>query len=130
MKTKQTGSIVVKYLTESSPDAFLGMTRKLRKNYHPRSGRAAVLCPKCKGFGGWHLEVDAYGPGKHFDCSCSQCNGWGWVDRDSLDATCIHNYKEITQAECRRRGVSHFGNCYHVCRCPKCGAITAYDSSD
>jgi|GEM_PF-2223802 hypothetical protein len=43
---------------------------------------------------------------------------------------CKHEYREMEQGECRERGISHFGHCYHVCECNKCKHIWSYDSSD
>ncbi len=86
------------------------------------------LCPVCKGYGGWNLRLDAYGPGQHFQAHCSQCNGWGWVSE--CDRDCVHDSKELSQAECRDRKIEHWGMCYHVYVCTKCGRIRAYDSSD
>lgn len=44
-------------------------------------------------------------------------------------AICFHTYEEIGVEEARKNGVEHFGNCYHVCKCSKCGHLWAYDSS-
>jgi len=85
-------------------------------------------CPKCKGHGKWNLTVDAYGPGTHFQQCCGQCNGWGWVAE--ADLTCMHEYAEISQAQCKKRGIQHWGSCWHVYACTKCDRITAHDSSD
>jgi hypothetical protein len=41
-----------------------------------------------------------------------------------------HQYKEMTQAECRASGLFHAGNCYHVSLCVHCGHVEAVDSSD
>lgn len=43
-----------------------------------------------------------------------------------------HAFHELTQQECRDRGIYHGGRCYHVHECtnPGCGFIRAYDSSD
>jgi hypothetical protein len=42
---------------------------------------------------------------------------------------CDHDYGELSQKEARKRGIAHFGNCYHVTECKKCGKILSYDSS-
>lgn len=42
---------------------------------------------------------------------------------------CDHDYKELSVAEARKKGHSHFGNCYHVTECAHCKRIFAYDSS-
>ena len=78
----------------------------------------AVLCPVCKGYGGSVLRVDAYGKGKHFQCFCSQCNGWGWVAAGGEDATCVHEWNE-----------ENIGNCLHLWTCKKCGQKREVDSS-
>jgi hypothetical protein len=44
-------------------------------------------------------------------------------------ALCHHTYKELSSSEASKKGVKHFGNCYHVCECTKCGNIWSYDSS-
>jgi hypothetical protein len=43
---------------------------------------------------------------------------------------CEHDYTELSQAECRARGIQHMGHCWHVTECGKCGHIESYDSSD
>jgi len=42
---------------------------------------------------------------------------------------CHHKYRELSMSESRERGVSHFGNCYHVLECTKCLHIQSIDSS-
>lgn len=100
------------------------------------------LCPLCKGHGGWNLKLNSYPlrdledtpdnrhKYSHFRGHCSQCNGWGWVKEGSLDATCIHDYNEISYDECRKLNVYHAGRCWHVYKCSKCGETRGYDSSD
>lgn len=44
-------------------------------------------------------------------------------------ALCEHTYRELSPSEARAKGHSHFGNCYHVTECAKCGLIWEYDSS-
>lgn len=43
---------------------------------------------------------------------------------------CDHDYKGLSQQECRERGIYHAGRCYHVAECQKCKFINAVDSSD
>lgn len=43
---------------------------------------------------------------------------------------CAHSYKELSVGQARVEGVRHFGRCYHVTKCVKCGHIWSYDSSD
>jgi len=85
------------------------------------------LCPVCQGYGGWNLRLNAYGPGRHFKAFCSQCNGWGWVKEEDL---CVHDMVELSQDQCRKLGIAHWGNLWHVYRCTKCGRVRSYDSSD
>lgn len=113
------------YLDRTSPDAFVGMTKKaqphLRADGLGRSfGENTVECPSCKGYGGGHLKLNAYGPGKHFDWSCSNCTGWGWVRAGSPDALCAHDY--LTDR--------NVGNCLNVWKCRKCAHEITVDSSD
>lgn len=44
-------------------------------------------------------------------------------------ARCEHEYRELTQQECGERRINHFGMCWHVIECQKCGRIESYDSS-
>lgn len=89
-----------------------------------------VLCPKCHGHGRWNLQLEVYGPvpgdpsGKrqHFQGSCSQCWGWGWVDATSTDATCLHTFSEIAPDQPFR--------CSHTLRCTACGLKRSYSSDD
>jgi hypothetical protein len=46
---------------------------------------------------------------------------WGKKVRYFKFAKCYHDYQEIA-------GASHW-NCYHVCKCSKCGDVWEYDSS-
>jgi DnaJ-class molecular chaperone len=77
-------------------------------------------CPKCGGYGGWNLQVDAYGKGIHFQASCNQCFGWGWVKAGSTDETCVHAMEHVRNT----------GNCLNLYRCVKCGREHEIDSSD
>lgn len=93
-------------------------SREEFEKYH----KSSALCPKCLGKG--EIKNDK------FISVCGQCNGWGYVEAGSLDATCIHEYSEMTWQECKERGIYHGGNCYHVIECAKCKQVSAYDSSD
>lgn len=121
---------MTEYMTVDSPDAFLDLEKRSQEEYEKCFTTKSVECPKCHGYGRWHLRLNAYGSGRHFDASCSQCNGWGFVDADSTDATCIHNDKELSQQECRDLDIGHWGMCWHVYCCTKCGRIRSVDSSD
>lgn len=116
-----------RYLKVGDPGCFQDMEIKSQPTEYHKDW--TVHCPKCQGYGGWNLTLNAYGSGKHFQAGCDQCVGWGWVHPDN--AKCVHDYrKELSQDECKKRGISHFGMCWHVVECTKCGKISAYDSSD
>lgn len=92
-----------------------------------------VLCPLCKGHGRWNLELNAYGPQRHFQGACNQCNGWGYVDTARpQDLTCIHDYQEVGRE--RRVQLGYSGSLFrgeHVWECRhRCGAHKLIDSSD
>jgi hypothetical protein len=44
--------------------------------------------------------------------------------------TCKHEWKELSAEEVRKSGGIHWGSCWHVYQCVKCGEIEAQDSSD
>ena len=77
-----------------------------------------VQCPVCSGYGGWNLELNAYGDKRHFKAFCSQCHGWGWVHKGGLNETCVHSWSERT-----------IGNCLHEWTCTQCGQKREVDSS-
>lgn len=92
-----------------------------------------LLCPKCHGYGGHNLQVNAYALPKgmedtaenrhkyrHFRASCSQCVGWGYVT-DKQDAECVHQPGPGTATSFR---------CVTNYRCTKCGKEWSVDSSD
>ena len=54
---------------------------------------------------------------------------WGKKVRYFMFADCYHEYVELSKEESEKRGHRHFGNCYHVELCKKCGYVWAYDSS-
>jgi hypothetical protein len=43
---------------------------------------------------------------------------------------CQHDYHELSKDECVKRGIQHWGMCWHVTECSKCNYINCYDSSD
>lgn len=42
---------------------------------------------------------------------------------------CQHEWRELSQAEAQKAGKVHYGMCWHVCQCTKCGEWWSYDSS-
>lgn len=120
---------MTKYMTIDSPNAFLDLP-VLEPSHCYLEKDKLVVCPVCHGHGKWHLELNAYGEGVHFDHGCNQCDGWGYVEKGGRDETCVHEFEELSYAECKERGIIHFGHCWHVWRCPKCGVVQGHDSSD
>jgi DnaJ-class molecular chaperone len=115
------------YLKPTDEAAFDGMERKqpepcsqmLGAYSKPRVDSVPVVeCAKCKGRGGWNLELNAYGPGKHFRASCNNCNGWGYVRAEQGDH--IHEWD---------RG-EHISRCCTRYTCVGCGKVSDVDSSD
>jgi RecJ-like exonuclease len=89
--------------------SYKGMKRKKMPSRY--FSDVDILCPNCRGFGGWHnsnVKVESH---------CSQCNGWGWVSRE--DSKCIHKFK-----------LENIGKCLHLWTCRKCKIKREVDSSD
>lgn len=55
---------------------------------------------------------------------------WGKKVRYFRFKACEHEYKSLSPKEAHAKGILHFGRCYHVGECKKCGHIHSYDSSD
>lgn len=117
------------FLNPTDPDAFV--------DYPLQSAEEAAtnincthLCPKCKGHGGWNLELNAYPlNGKedtpenrhkhsHFRAFCSQCEGWGYVREEDQDH--VHDWVHARNV----------GNCLNVFKCSICDKEREVDSSD
>ena len=45
-------------------------------------------------------------------------------------AVCDHEMVELSGAECDAKGIQHYGRCWHVRECKKCGYVQSSDSSD
>jgi hypothetical protein len=101
------------FMTYKHPDAFKDLEKVIKT---PREG--CKICPVCQGYGTWNLELNTYGEGRHFQSSCSHCNGWGEVDK-----------KEICQ-EHIWIFYKNLGNCYNQYICSACGKKYNVDSSD
>lgn len=122
----------IEFLGVGDPGALLGMKRKKPD----RKRNLTARCPRCKGYGGWHLELNAYGPGKHFDCLCSNCLGWGYVEPRAADH--VHHYMQMEEEEAnalrKTKGLGPirytYGRCCHNAVCSICGDFRFTDSSD
>jgi hypothetical protein len=109
--------VAKKYLEPGDPGSFLGLSPR-KKEDMPEWWPGGEVCPTCRGYGGWHLHVDAYGPGKHFDAACNSCWGYGFLREGQ---SCAHEWDV--------KGAGKW-NCTSVWKCKKCGAETEIDSSD
>jgi hypothetical protein len=107
------------------------IVKKDKINFEQNHAVIGTECPLCKGYGDWILQENPkdgieYWHQEH----CEQCNAWGYVESGSKDASCVHEMRELGTAECREKDIQHFGMCYHVYECIKCGTVNSYDSSD
>ena len=123
------------YLEHDHPDAFLDYPETRSDNVLRMAKEIGLTkeCPICKGHGGWNLRLNAYPlhdredtpenrhKFSHFKSSCGQCNGWGYVDPNSLDAICPeHEWVHLGST----------GRCLHLYECKHCGKQHEVDSSD
>jgi DnaJ-class molecular chaperone len=112
-------------MDHTHPDAFVDWDHK-----EPAYG-CTKECPRCKGFGGWNLQINSYKmPANtadtpenrhkfvHFRAMCSHCNGWGYV---SPNETCPGHEWTFEK---------NLGRCYNRYRCTVCGAQSDVDSGD
>lgn len=115
-----------RFWDHTHPRAFEGM--KLRSPER----ELTLPCPVCKGHGGYHLSHDPSARNPHyayFDACCGQCHGWGYVDPNSLDASCLHEWKELTYEESKTRNL-YTARCWHNSVCVNCNKVMGVDSSD
>lgn len=115
------------YLKPTDPGAFDGLEKqragacaKMLGAYStPRCDSVPVVeCANCRGHGKWNLELNAYGPGKHFRASCNNCTGWGYVPATQGDH--VHQWD---------RGET-VGRCLTRYTCAGCKKVRDVDSSD
>jgi hypothetical protein len=115
------------YLPEAA--VFVGMERR------KPDGLRSILCPKCRGYGGWVYKINAYptNPGtrelRDFRSGCPQCQGWGYVQPGTPDANCVHEYSTATHEQIKSAGYT-LGSHDHAVICTKCSRILITDSSD
>lgn len=94
---------------------FYGLDKRgIENNF---SAIKTIECPRCFGYGGWHLILNDYGPGKHFNQICNNCHGSGWVP--ASQGSHIHKWVRT----------KNIGVCYNQYEC-SCGQIQNIDSSD
>jgi hypothetical protein len=124
------------FLTPEHPDAYIDhptpadQLAQWRKHFPTRPNPS--VCPKCNGYGGHNLEVNAYPLPKgmentpenrrmycHFRSGCLQCSCWGYVTNPK-DAACAHEWDNGTNV----------GRCLTNYKCSKCGHVIEVDSSD
>jgi hypothetical protein len=116
------------FLEPTDKDAFLDFPEKREVP------EGKVECALCQGHGGWNLEINAY-PHRmkpenredtaenrhlycHFRASCSNCNGWGYVD--AVQGKHVHEWDNGRK----------IGNCLTEYGCKTCGEKQTVDSSD
>ena len=116
-----------KYLESTDELAFVDFPSK--KEPQPEQGLTEV-CPKCMGYGGWNLKLNACPLHfhedtpenrhnfSHFRQSCYHCSGWGWVREE--DANHVHDWKFV----------ENLGNCLNLHECSICGKKWQIGSSD
>lgn len=113
-----------KSMDHTHPDAFVDWPMK------EPSYMGNVMCPKCKGHGGWNLNLNCYPlHGKedtpenrhrysHFRAMCGLCWGYGWGTEERFK--CDHDW--VFE--------QNLGRCYNRYRCASCSATWDCDSSD
>ena len=119
--------VTTRYWNHTHPRAFENMEVRT-----PDCAALVAPCPKCKGYGGWHLAHypdTRNGWYAYFDASCGQCNGWGYVDPHSEDAHCMHDWRELSHEESVQRGL-HTARCWHNMVCKHCNKVEGVDTSD
>ena len=112
-----------KYIEPTDHDAFIDWAKKEPTEWAP------IECPKCHGYGGWNLRLNAYNLRdkentpenrhlfSHFRCHCGQCNGHGFVRLE--DSGHVHDWKWVRNT----------GNCLKLHECSVCGKQWEVDSS-
>jgi hypothetical protein len=114
--------MTTQFLPDATDFTDIATTERPDLRFASLAGREWVTCPKCAGHGKWNLTRDAYGAGRHFQAHCGQCNGYGWVEAGTVDATCLHDWHPTTPSQPFR--------CWHTDLCSRCGATHSYSSDD
>ena len=107
------------YITPDHPDAFVDYPKRPCPAVHGYS----YECAKCKGHGGWNLQLNAYSLHdrddtpenrhrySHFKAACDNCYGWGYVSFSQGDH--VHEWEPIDSRQAR---------CMTEYKCKICGA--------
>lgn len=80
----------------------------------------------------WHHMAIAVVFPQKWRCGDKKHNEWNIVYEEPVlyfKIGCEHEIKELSVDECYKRGIKHFGHCWHVEECTKCGYLNEYDSS-
>lgn len=127
---------LIKYLTPKDDGAFVDFPKKEIEHYYGLAGYTKE-CPRCKGHGGWNLQLNAYPLHSyentaenrhryaHYRSMCDICNGWGYIhqNQNSLNSDCVENGHVWSF-------VQNLGRCYNRYKCLTCGIHQEVDSSD
>ena len=125
-KSSYNDSMQKVYLTPEDADAFLDREPLVPPTWLTDH----VVCPRCRGYGGWNLAINQYSlHGRedtaenrvrysHFGCMCNHCNGAGYVDKW---VTCPGHEWKIQK---------NLGRCYNRYVCTVCSVTQDVDSSD
>ena len=118
--------MTIRFLSPEDPDAFVDWPASVEA---PPEG--FIICPQCKGYGGWNLSVNRYPLPDglydtaenrhlhvHFLAGCNNCWSNGFVPEAQGDH--VHEYKSV---ETTQRGDN-------VWECQGCGDRVKVDSSD
>jgi hypothetical protein len=115
------------FLTPNDPDAFLDHPRQ-----EPTRPWAPIECPRCSGYGGWNLKINAYPMRNiedtpmnrhlysHFRTTCNHCNGYGYISQELANRCPGHEWEFVENR----------GRCLNRYQCQHCGQINDVDSSD
>jgi hypothetical protein len=123
----QKGTAMHAYLEPTDADAFVD--HPVQDMDDAAKCGMNILCPQCKGHGGWNLRLNAYPLHEHADtpenrhryshfrAHCTQCQGYGYVTEDNADH--IHEWVRIKT----------IGNCLNLHECRICKRQWEVDSS-
>jgi hypothetical protein len=105
---------------QTHDERYLGLTRQPYRTDIDR----AVMCPRCHGYGKFHLSINTFGPGRHSTISCGVCFEEGWVTPEQADCynTNGHTFQTVAAKYEGRTEVQYR-------QCTKCKATEIIDGS-